>query len=296
MSSLFTTIEDDNSEQYKNLASSDHPTAHKTRDFLDTLWDTYKDFSDTNFEQEFKIDFNSRYWEMYLTCLLLEHGKPVKCLKPGPDILIEQDSKIWIEAIAPTAGDENLPDSVPPIQYGGVAQDHPSEQIILRYRSAIREKFENKYKKYLDNGTLNENDSYIIAISSCKIDIASLHPPIPEIIKSVFPIGHQQIHFSQKDGSVVGNDFQYKDFVEKESGNPVSTDLFFDDNYCKISGILYSSATSVNNHNLSGEEIIFIHNPNAQNPIPHGFFNFGKEYIAIPHEQHFELSEINHNS
>ncbi len=86
---------------------------------------------------------------MYLVCLLIENGKSIQCLKPGPDILIEKDAKIWIEAIAPTKGEESSPDSVPPTIYGEV-QEHPSEQIILRYRSAIREKFDNKYHHYID--------------------------------------------------------------------------------------------------------------------------------------------------
>jgi type I restriction enzyme S subunit len=291
MESLFRTYENGNDSKYINLVESNHPVAMETKSFIDSLWVTYEKLADRNFTKEMKIDFDSRYWEMYLTCLLAKNGIPVKCPKPGPDILIECDHNIWVEAIAPTPGETGYPDSVP---QAIEVQDYPSEQIILRYRTAIREKFEKKYFQYIESGIIVENDPYVIAISSCKIDIASLYPPIPEIIKSVFPIGHQQIHINQSDGSVVGNDYKYTDVVEKKSGNTVSTDLFFDEKYNNISGILYSSANAVNNQSLSGNEIIFIHNPNATNPIPEGFFQFGTEYIAIPNGEYCELKQVKH--
>ena len=54
MSSLFTTIGDCSSNQYKTMALSGHPTAIDTRNFLDSLWDTYKEFADINLKKRDK--------------------------------------------------------------------------------------------------------------------------------------------------------------------------------------------------------------------------------------------------
>jgi len=291
--SIFEETESTDDGIYKKLATSSHPVAEETRIFLNSLWVTYEKYSDTNFKKEIRSDFYARYWEMYLTCVLLNRGFTLQCPKPGPDILTKNNPEVWIEAIAPNSGNPDLPDSVPPVKYGDV-QSHPSDQIILRYRAAIREKYDNKYCHYRRKGIISETDPYVIAVSSCKIQIASLHPPVPEIIKSVFPLGFQQIHIGTKDGEVVGHDYQYRAEIKKECGSPVSTDIFLDPHFKHLSGVLYSSATPANNHNLDGIEYMFVHNPNAVNKIPENYFNFGKEYIAKASETHYELAETDH--
>lgn len=67
--------------------------------------------------------------------------------------------KIWIEAVAPSAGQDNLPDSVPPVNYAQMPE-YPSEQIILRYRTAIREKYDNKYYHYRKDGIRSAQIEY----------------------------------------------------------------------------------------------------------------------------------------
>ena len=74
----------------------------------------------------------------------------------------------------------------------------------------------------------------------------------------------------------------------------ISTYIFFNPDYQYLSGILYSSATPVNNHNLSGIECFFIHNPSAKNKIPVNYFQFGNEYIAVVNGDQCELTMVKH--
>ena len=86
------------------------------RQDLESLWQDYSPYADPGFRESMPLDINARVWEMYLTCALLERQLPVKPKQSadGPDVLIEQGvSRVWIEAIAPSGGDEGNPDRVP---------------------------------------------------------------------------------------------------------------------------------------------------------------------------------------
>ncbi|MCF6193218.1 MAG: hypothetical protein L3J46_02660, partial [Kangiellaceae bacterium] len=90
---------------YENLRTGSHDVAVSARIYTDTLWSIFRKYSDRNFENQLKIDFHARFWEMYLSCFLLSKYNSVEFPKPGPDILIKNsDKNIWIEAIAPSQG------------------------------------------------------------------------------------------------------------------------------------------------------------------------------------------------
>ncbi len=254
----------------------------KVRSFMEDLWQIYKPYADTDFPQKIQEDFDARFWEMYLTCALLENSIPVivKPHKRGPDILIESGtSRIWIEAIAPSSGAENSPDQVPNFEPGVVTRV-PEEEIILRLRSAISEKFDNKYFKYLENGVISPSDAYIIAINSCKIPAAIVDSEPPRIIKAVYPAGYTQITIDVKSRDIVDTSLQYRPSVKKASGEEISTDLFLNPEYENLSGILYSRVSVRNLKEHMGEDFIFVHNRLANNKVPQGFFKLGKEYTA----------------
>ena len=84
------------------------------REFVETLWQKYCRYADPQFRREIRTSFNERFWEMSLTCALLDCGLDVSCPKPGPDNLVtHQGIKVWIEAICPGPGAPGMPDSVP---------------------------------------------------------------------------------------------------------------------------------------------------------------------------------------
>ena len=256
----------------------------ESRVFTDEMWEKYQPYADPNFRQEIQIDFHARFWEMYLTCACLDKSLPVRrrISVQGPDVLIQDEmSNIWIEAIAPSRGAEKNPDRVPDYKFNGTAQNVPNDQIILRYRHAIAEKFDNKYQQYLSDSVIDSSDPYIIAINSCKIfeaGIADTDPP--RIIKAVFPIGYQRITITRDTMNIVDSGFQFRPAIERTSGELISTNLFVDKMYECLSGILISHASGIRLIKPLGADFIFIHNPLAKNPAPLGFFKIGREYTA----------------
>jgi hypothetical protein len=115
------------------------------REFAEHLWTGYHEFADPHFSTEVRHNFHARFWEMYVTCSLLEGaaagGYKVSCPKPGPDILLEvEGQRIWIEAIIATAGAAGHPDSLTEPNPEGSGRI-PEEKLVLRYTTAIRDKY-----------------------------------------------------------------------------------------------------------------------------------------------------------
>ena len=232
---------------------------------------------------------------MYLTCTLLEKNFSIECLKPGPDILVNDSTRrIWIEAVAPDQGEIGLPDRVPDLIYG-VVMNYPEEQIILRYRAAIQEKHDNKYKGYIARNIVGDHDAFVIAVNSSKLSFAWPHGSIiPEIIKAVFPVGDPQLEIDRKSHAVLGRSFQYRSSIKKNSGNSVPTDIFLNPDYKGITGILFSHVSVTRSPEAIGSDFVFVHNPLARNPLPEGCFNFGAEYTTQDHGATYDLTKIDH--
>ncbi len=153
----------------------------------------------------------------------------------------------------------------------------PEDEIILRLRHAIHEKYQ-KYESYLRDADLSENDAYVIAINSKRIRPMVLDSTLPLIVKAVFPFGNLGFSFDTRMGNVVDQRHVHRDQIVKESGNPVSTDVFLDDRYAGISAVLYSSVDVANCPPRLGADFRLVHNPIAQVPIKRASFAFGTEY------------------
>jgi len=51
-----------------------------------------------------QVDLDSRFWEMYLACTLLDKSIPISHVRAGPSIFVEHENcRRWIEAIASTS-------------------------------------------------------------------------------------------------------------------------------------------------------------------------------------------------
>jgi type I restriction enzyme S subunit len=163
----------------------DEDRVSELKSYMENLWKIYCPYADRDFRQQLTQDFHARFWEMYLTCTLVNKSFNVvskQTRAKGPDIKIDHASTtIWVEAVLPTSGDPSKPDSVPNLQIG-VAQQVPDDQIILRYRNAIDDKYFNKYRKYLQD-IITDKDCYVIALNGCKIRHGDREPP--RIVRSV---------------------------------------------------------------------------------------------------------------
>lgn len=292
--SLFAGPGEDPKSTYERLRVSSNPVAIQARQITDQLWATFEPYADANFPSELRRDFHSRFWEMYLTFVLLGKGFDIECRKPGPDILIRNSTqRIWIEAIAPTPGASGTADRVPGlILIPTIVQEHPEIKILLRYRAAIREKFDNKYMGYLQQGIITNQDPYIIAVNSSKIPSAYPDFEIPAILKAVFPIGNLQIRINREDGSPIDSSLAYRPSISKASGASVDTDIFMNPTYEPLTGIIFSHTSANRYKNNPGSDFLFVHNPISRNHVPEGFFGFGVEYIPEDKGNEYVLRKV----
>lgn len=264
-------------EVYSFARDSNEPKAIEIKELCIRLWSKFEPYADHHFLIEFTKDFESRFWEMDLTCGLIEHGFNVKSGDEGPDILIrDKEKKIWIEAVAP--GNGTGEDKVPDIPLKKV-YEIPDKQLILRFTSSINEKFK-VYKGYLEEGIIKEDEPYIIAINSLKLNSQKDFFDPPRIVRTVFPFGSYQVTINKNSLEAIDKGFQYRSSVAKENLKPVSTDLFFNPEYSGISAILFSRADYLNRTDKITDSFIVVHNPYAKNPIEQGYFSFGSEFIA----------------
>lgn len=241
-------------------------------------------------------DFTARFWEMYLTCALLQHAQKqryaVSCPRSsagGPDVLIEHAGRrIWVEAVSATDGEAGKPDSVTQPELGK-ASTVPDEKIILRYRSAIGAKHV-KHADYLSSGIVSPDDPYIIAVNGYAISYRWADGEMPRILKAVFPLGHLQFLIDRSTRKLTGSQHQFRPNICKLSGAAVSTDLFTGRHCGGISAVLHSYANAcMTAQPLAGTDFLLIHNPLAANPLPRKLIRSRREYTATPDEDGYSL-------
>lgn len=265
---------------YKNIWSGSRSPEKSTRELFYQLWGKFYPHADPHFVTEFQKDLDARFWEMYLTVLIGEKYK-VKSASKGPDIQIleNENTLAWVEAVIATAGDPVLPDSVPEMQFGtGIGQPTPEDKIILRLTSALKSKLD-VHKKYLKNNILTQDQPFVIAINGSPIRWmgGSEHR---RILKALFPIGEEYVTFDQSTNSLSHSQFNYRGVINKENGAGVPVDSFFNADYELVSGVVYSSKDCCNIPRECGSEIVYIHNPFAKNPLDKGFFDVGTEFYG----------------
>jgi type I restriction enzyme S subunit len=265
--------------ELKNILSN--PKLNTVPQWLERLWEIYEPFADKNFRIEIAKKLHQRFWEMYLTCSLLELQYEIEAqtTEKGPDICIHQNGRrIWIEAIAPEPG--NGDDAVPPIELNArtwTFYTEPENQIILRYRSALRDKL-CKYTSYVGGGTIQKDEPYIIALNGSKVHSSSSDGELPYIVKSLFPLGNQSVSIDFDSNILFDTRYAYRSGVTKRKGADISTSIFLGEEFVGVSGVLYSSASCLNHSASTSDNFMFVHNPNATNPVPREWFSTGREF------------------
>ncbi len=264
----------------------------EVRSFVEKLWQTFGPYADINFRQQIQVDFHARFWEMYLACTLIDKSLNITSKGVGPDVRVEHKGNIiWIEATAPTGGSQSSSDRVPELVITNppTAQHVPEEQIILRYRNAIHEKYVNKYFGYLANGVISENDCYVIAINGSRIPHSKTDFYPPRIVRAVLPFGYPQVTLDTVSMQKISEGYQYKQSISKASGSSIRTDIFVDQYYQHISAILFSNVDAANPTDSMGDDFITVYNPLAGRPLPDDFLNFSLEFRTVFSKDRIEL-------
>ncbi len=254
-------------------------------------------FSDINFEKDLCCGSEHKYWQRLSEALLVNELLVANLdVQPsrnkGPDILVKHKGRnIWIEVICPE------PCGVPekwlrrePIH------TNPHEAILLRWTAAIKEKAEkllgNREKNisgYLQNGVVDPNDSYVIAVNGrllrdvyCNLMGISGYP---FAVEAVFEVGPQQLIIDNDSLQVLESGHQHRPFIPKPPDIIVPANMFLDPAFQAVSAIWATDIDdSLNIDNLIRMSVI--HNPLAiKNRIEERFLPASTEYVATVCEE-----------
>jgi hypothetical protein len=246
------------------------------RDFTESLWPTYRPFADPNARSNAKSQFLQRFWEMYLACTLLDRGfKLERVGHEGPEFyFVCEGRRIWVEAIAPCPG--NGADSAPRIQLG-VAYTVPSEQILMRFTHALREKHR-KYEQALSKGIVKPEDHLVLAINSRGIPHAPYGAEISYVLKAFLPFGALTYVVDRETLELRDSHYQLREKLLKANGEPVATTAFLDPKFSAFSAILHSGVDCANHPTRLGDDFMVVHNPTATYNLPHGLFSWCQQF------------------
>ena len=264
------------------VAMATMATRPEFRNWLESIWKQYEPYSDSNFPNEFKKQFNQRSWELHIGATLLNKGYSLgKHKDAGPDFKVLHDNlTVWIEAIAVEKGDGK--DKVPEMEYGK-AMDVPEKEMLLRLTAGLKEKHR-KYLLYLKDGYVNPSDPFVIAIDRSPLE--HMDAQIPLILKCLFAIGHQVLFLKRTtpQPKAEGSTWSLRDKLNKVSGSEVGMFMFRDSSYEGISAVIYCPRDILNSSrelNQLGNNLVVVYNPHAKNPLPDNFFKFGETWKQI---------------
>jgi len=251
---------------------------------FENLWSKFKPYADTNFQKEIKSNFHSRTWEMYIYNVLL--GKHLSILKTfektniprneGPDFFLNDGT--YIECIAVSKGKFGSADSVPEPYIASsinniICQDVPTDKMLLRITSAIKEKGIDKYNNWMQKRWFNNKSPYVIAINSAELFYPQEPFGIPLVIKALFGLEYLQINESGRES------FSFRDFIYKNE-SPVPVSFFRSAKYSGISGVIFSDKYVLSSFENIGSDCIFVNNPFAENRVNSEFYEKFRSFKA----------------
>lgn len=249
------------------------------REHCEDMWSEFCELADPNFKREFAARTHERWFEMYLTVSLIRAGYEVKCPKPGPDVLLHAGGqRIWIEAVCASSGALGRPDSVPRMEPGQVRPE-PTREYVLRVRNALETKQE-KYRKYIEKGTVSNDDVTVVAVNVNNID--GLGPHINDHIKrSLYGLGDPIVLLDQR-RRPIGIEHDRIESVRKSSGADVGLLPFIDNSTAHVSALLASHANMINRPDMLGDDFVLYPNVSCRTPWPQGILNLGREWRFSP--------------
>ncbi len=242
-----------------------------------------------HFLSEAEIHPVDRWWEMYLGNVMLNNGFRLdKASQKGPDlmILLENQKKLWIEAVSVEGGDSIPTQAIPT---GAV----PDEPYLLRLTSGICYKNQ-KINGYLKKGIIGPDDFVVIAINVGKFSFWGGDGPFhPAISKVAFGIGKFAFRWSVENGKpkVSPRGFhQERPTVIKKPEITVSTNIFSQPEYDSVSALMFSRTNPLYMPE-KGEDITTAYNPLAKNKMSEDFFGFGKRCFVGENQVRYQKNE-----
>ncbi len=220
--------------------------------------------------KEAQSNFTGILWQLELTYILSKKHKLLKPKESGPDILItdSENGKILIECVASNVSGKNKIERTfgQPIIIN-------SDLNKLRVLESIFKKIKN-YKHWLKNNIISKRDKFIIAIDTSNLPDGDLIGyPNTNILEMILNgIGDKFYEVNLQNGEF---EIKYKsqEFIEKDSGNHVSSKLIENEDFKCVSAIIWKHESFLRNYSLLGHNIHQFNNKNA--------FNLFEEYVNL---------------
>ena len=278
---LFLPKLPDGAEQtYGNLFAPAKERTALIRGHCDALWHDFHDLADPNFVDRLPFEFHQRWFEMYLGAALRRAGLHVEAPKPGPDFRVIVDGRpIYIEAVAPTAGNPLHADAVPEPVYKDV-QDRlvatmvPHDRITLRVADAFRRKAD-VIDGYRRKGYIGAADPCLIAINLR--DIPHAWTDAEEFwFRALYGAGNRVVVLD-REGQIHGEGREHRTLLRRASGAVEDVAPLLNPDRGGVSGVLGSSTDVGNMPSPLGDDFLLMPHATSQLPYPQGFLPRGAE-------------------
>jgi hypothetical protein len=286
-------------DNYRVLWNPPNARASRVRRQCEELWSDFSELADSNFTERFPHELHQRWFEMYLGATLRRAGLQVTAPKPGPDFRVMVNGRpIFIEAIAPTAGDPLHADAVREPVYidaegNPAAAQVPHDQITLRLATAFRQKAD-AFDRYRRARLVGENGACIIAIN-----IRAIHHAWPDAeefwFRALYGVGNRFVVIDRAGGATVaGRD--HRTLLRRASGANEDVAPLLRPGHGNICGVLGSSADLANQPNLLGDDFVLMPHATPSSPYPRGFLRRGAEVLLHADGERWRVENIDHGA
>jgi hypothetical protein len=296
---LFTPAPEGADIGYMNLRAQKYEVEQAINAGLEALWATYEPYADTDFPTKFAQHPDEHFWEMYLTVSLLEAGKKVRSRAEltkaerdtGPDIcVLEEGRKVWIECVAPGAGIEGHPDSVPELTGKRTVLAAPRRQVELRITSSLLQKRE-KFRGYQQKKIVAPEDVAIIAFSGANFWAQSSTVGLPAALSAVYPVGDEYFVMNKETFEVVKSGHALSTTIPRKGGPDIDRTAFLSGDYAEFGGLMWSRRT-IGSFLGRKDDFVYVHNASASQSLPTKWTAWCEEYPVRKSEDEYRIESI----
>jgi len=267
-------------QAYRNLFAPEKERTALIRDQCEALWRDFHDLADPAFVDRLPFEFHQRWFEMYVGAALREAGLHIEAPKPGPDFRVVTDrGPVYIEAIAPTAGNPLHADAVPEPVYAegrAMAVSVPQDQITLRLADAFRRKAD-VIDGYRRKCYIGERDPCLIAINLR--DIPHAWADAEEFwFRALYGAGNRFVLFD-RDGQDHREGREHRTLLRRASGAVEDVAPLLNPDRSGVSGVLGSATNVGNMPNPLGDDFLLMPHATALTPYPQSLLPRGVEIL-----------------